>query len=408
MRFGSRKFYPLLLPIAFAAAGCYPSDHGSQAQSSGIPLPAGALSLPAGGTLSVKVFLDDEATPRFSDDDVDPGTANITLEFTSPEGIHTFTVLFEYYDPEFVREDTRPWELARWNSGPVEVTAGESLSLNVSDSEYVYADSDDDGISNAEDLNDRTDPADDADPGDPGDPEAFLPDGLWRGVTQDQAATEIFTMLAGNRIIMMGGELIYDGSYTAGTQGDFTGSVDVYTIYGEKLTPLAQVAINGNRPDETNLTLNINSSGASALPQSINLTLEAVYERDSALALAAQMWGIILDTPRYTLIFPIDSNGTVTGASDTDRCLYTGNLSLLDAQYNIYGVTLSLRNQRRNACNPFTGTGYTGFASLVPGDDSLLIIVSNGFHALSFDLTRDGTVPDGTPRLPRPESDADD
>jgi hypothetical protein len=382
-------------------AGCYPPDRDTQAQSAGIPVPAAALSLPVGGTLSVKVFLDDEASPRFNNEDVDPGSANITLEFASPEGVHTFTVLFEYYDPEFVREDARPWELARWNSGPVEVTAGESLSLNVSDSDYVYADSDDDGLSNAVELNDRTDPGNPDDPGDPNDPMIIPPDGLWRGETQDQTITDVLAILSGGRILVIAGELIYNGSYIATYQGSYTGSVDVYSRVGEKLTALAQVVASGTRLSQSVLTLNVDAVGTSIAARTFAFTLDASYERDSALALIAKTWSTTIDDPSYTLTFPIDSNGILTGASDTDGCLYSGSLALLDSRYNLYQAALSLDDQTQDACAPFTGPGYTGFASLTPDDDSLVIMVSNEAHALSFELARSGSPSKGKPKKPR-------
>ncbi len=424
MRISSGIMYPLILLIVFSLAGCYPANGGSHAKSTGIPLPAGLLSLPGEGTMSVKVFMDDEVAPRFSDTIIGGDAASVTLEFSSPEGTRTFTVIFEYIDPEFAREGALPWELARWTSSPVEVTAGESLSLNVSD--YAYGDTDDDGVSNAVELAARTDPGDPDDPGIPGDPVdpvdtvdpvtpvepiippadpvnpvVIFPDGIWRGETQGQTIIDVLAILHGNRIMMTAGDLIYDGNYNSGSQGNFTGSVDVYTTSGEILTPLARIAINGNRPDETSLTLNLATSGKTVLPQRISFILDAAYERDSALALIAQMWSITTDKPRYTLTFPIDSNGTITGASDTDGCLYAGNLDTVDTQYNVYRVALSLVNQKKNACEPFTGSVYTGLASLVPDNDSMLIIVSNESHALSFELDKTGSSSTGNPRNPR-------
>jgi hypothetical protein len=400
MRIGSRIMYPLVVLILSALAGCYPADGGTQARSDGIPVPAGLLSLSNDGTLSVRVFLDDEATPRFSNNDVDSSNANIQLEFASPEGTHTFTVLFEYFDPEFVREDARPWELARWSSGPVEVTAGEDLALNITD--YTFEDYDEDGLSNAVELSDRTDPADSDDPGVPGDPVIIPPDGLWRGGIQDQAVTDIIAILHGNRIIMMNGEAIYDGIYVVGAQGDFTGSVDIYTLQGDKLTASARADIIGARLSETNLTLNVNAAADTVQAHTINLTFDTGYERDSALALIARTWEITIDDPPYVLSFPVDSNGTLTGATDTDGCLYAGILSVVDTRYNVYGVSLLLADQTADACAPFTGAGYTGYASLIPDDNTLLIIVSNESHALSFELAKSGSPPKVKPKKPRP------
>lgn len=417
MRIGSWTRYSLALLLAFALTGCYQGHGGPYARSAGLPMPAGLLSLPAEGVLSVKVFMDDEVTPRFSDNDVDGGAASITLEFAAPEGTHTFTVVFDYLDPEFVREDSSPWELARWTSGPVEVMAGESLTLDVAESGYVYADSDEDGVSNAAELSDRTDPGDNTDPvdsgdpvdpGDPGDPidpvdpVIIPPDGLWRGEAQGEVDSGTIAVLHGGRITMIAGELIYDGSYAVGTGGNFAGSVDIYSTQGDKLTTAAQAGITGTRLDETSLALNVDAAGAAVQARAMSLAFDARYGRDSSQALLANMWGISIDDPPYTLTFPIDSNGTLTGASDTDGCLYSGNLGVSDPQYNVYDVSLALADQTANACAPFTGAGYTGYATLVPDDDSMRIIVSNGAHALTFDLAKTGSLPEDKPRKPRP------
>lgn len=391
MRDGLWKTCLFLLLIVCAVTGCLETNGGSQARSPGVPLPVGLMNLPAGGVLEVNVYMDDGVIPWFSDD-IDMDVSAVDLEFVAPEGEHTFTVMFVYFDAEFVREDAEPWELARWVSAPVMVSAGGSLALNVD--EYSYADSDADGFSNAEELTARTDP------GAPGDfpdvPAGILPDGLWRGETQDKTSTDIIAILRANRIMMSEGELIYDGSYDIDGQGAVTGSVDVYTLSGEKLTPLAQVAIDGARLDETRLVLNIR---AGIQVKTVSFTLDVAYERNSALASTAYLWEHTVDRPRYTLAFPIDDNGTLTGASDSSGCLYSGNLDILDERYNIYGATLALVDQKKNACSPFAGVGYTGYASLIPDDDTLLIIVSNGTHAMLFELTKSGTTPGENPRL---------
>lgn len=119
-------------------------------------MPAGFQSLPVPGNLSVKVFIEGEATPRFTNDNIDISTDEISIEFIAPEGEHIFIVIFEYIDLEFPRNDGNPWELARWTSDPVTVSDSEPLSLQVD--KYEHQDFDGDEVSNADELTARTNP----------------------------------------------------------------------------------------------------------------------------------------------------------------------------------------------------------------------------------------------------------
>jgi len=383
----------LLLFMLALLSGCNQSSTGLHKDlAGGVQMPVGILGLPATGTLSVNVFMDAATTPWHSETNVDPNASAVTLQFTAPEGTHTFTIVFDYDDPQFPTQDGGPWELARWTSDPLVVAAGDSLALNVS--QYTYEDLDNDGISNAAELIARTNPGDVNDPPPtppppppPPPPAIVPPDGLWRGATTDLAVTDLIAILRGDRIIMTGGNLIYDGAYNVGNDGAFTGTVDVYRSDGDKLTAAGQIGIAGTRLSDTELTLNVDAVGDSVPAQTMNFAFDTLYDRDSDLALTARMWGLVTDHPKYTLTFPVDSNGTLTGAADTEGCLYSGNLGLLDTQYNVYSVAISVDRQRRKDCRSFVGKGYSGYASLTPDDNTLRLIVSNASHAFSFELT---------------------
>lgn len=456
MQASRQNVYLLLCLIATTLAGCNLHSHTSQIQGADIALPAAVVNLPAEGILSAKVYKDNDTVPLFINPDIDTNTGSVTLEFSAPAGTHIFTVMFEYIDPEFNQDDGTPWPLAYWISEPQQVTESESLLINIDN--YNFVDSDADGISNAQELKDRTDPGDANDPGvpqektppitpdnppdtndtgnttdpggttDPGDTSdpfdpglpagtnVMLPDGIWRGEGKDQNPNlgNVIAIVSANRVFMMENDTIYDGTFTmdvpeegTDTTNSFTGSVDVYSIFGDKLTATAPVVITGSRPDNNHLALQVDAVTNTTDEQTLILNFEKHYNDDSSQERIADIWQISIDQPFYFMVFPIDSNGTVTGASDTDGCLYSGNVLVEDTQFNLYNVEISLQDQVSSACGVFTGTDYTGYASRIPNNDTLFLLVANGAHALFIELTRLGKKTANDPHYPRPVSPQD-
>lgn len=396
----------LIVPLA----ACLPSDD-APVGSGHLPLPAAVQALPAAGELSVSVYMNDEGEPRYVRA-VTGEQGAIELEFTVPRGEQVFTVLFEYLDPQFIRLEGGPWELARWASGPVRVIAGEAVPLEIT--AYVYEDYDGDGISNLDEVIARTDPGDASDPGpgeppDPGDgdpggpedpggptdpPEPVIvrPDGLWHGATQ-QDGTAPFAVLHGGRVLITAGNLLYAGDYAVGDGGAYAGEVDVFNTDGDRLTGEGRSPLGGVRAGADVLELAVAGVGALAL----ELNADPAYRGGSSLERIAQSW--TASRPEYTLIFPVDDNGVVTGAFDTRGCLYAGGFELLDAAYNVYAVTLELSGQTGDAaCVPYAGSGYRGYASLVPDDDELRLIVAGESRAFALELGRRDGPPPAPPR----------
>lgn len=140
--------------------GCTRDDNTADEQvvksGTGFAIPAAikAATLPTDGTLTAKIYIDSNSTAAATQT-VDVTAAEVTFTLKVAPGDHTFTIVFEYDDPVF---NERTWELATATSDVVTVATGKETS--VSFPAYIYADFDEDGLTNLAELDEsmRTDP----------------------------------------------------------------------------------------------------------------------------------------------------------------------------------------------------------------------------------------------------------
>lgn len=109
---------------------------------------------------------------------------------------------------------------------------------------------------------------------------------------------------------------------------------------------------------------------------SLDLFYNSIYERDSSLSLMAGTW---IDADQDT--FTVDGQGDIFG-QDSIGCVYTGQLSIIDRDFNAYRVQLNV-----SSCGTFNGT-YRGLGVLddyqVVSDNRIFIFqVSNDQWALT-------------------------
>ncbi|MDX9741419.1 MAG: hypothetical protein RBT81_09615, partial [Gammaproteobacteria bacterium] len=141
----------LATAVALITSGCL-GEQDVATETGAIPLPRAIVDLPRPEGVQVLVYLDDEVEPRHHEPDVDVSSGAVTLEFEAPVGQHVFRLVFTYVDSEVPRGDGAPWVLAEWTSDTVSVVDGAPLALQVDSADYAYADDDDDGISNIDEL----------------------------------------------------------------------------------------------------------------------------------------------------------------------------------------------------------------------------------------------------------------
>jgi hypothetical protein len=91
----------------------------------------------------------------------------------------------------------------------------------------------------------------------------------------------------------------------------------------------------------------------------MQLAYNDIYEQPSALELLEGQWSF---TDRDGLVFDVSiENGVIQGV-DSDECKYTGNVSLINANYNAYDVVFQISH-----CDSVNGK-YTGLSYIDNSD----------------------------------------
>ena len=106
------------------------------------------------------------------------------------------------------------------------------------------------------------------------------------------------------------------------------------------------------------------------------------YEVASSLDLTVGVWTFDMAAAGggvYTVTWDIDANGVIFG-TDTDGCVFDGNISLIDARYNAYRITVDV-----TLCGAINGE-YSGLAYLeaVGGPDLNWMTVSFSNSVFAF------------------------
>jgi len=122
-----------------------------------------------------------------------------------------------------------------------------------------------------------------------------------------------------------------------------------------------------------------------------NLNYDRIYEDGSSLDLVRGLW-IYTEASAggalYTVTLDIDANGTVFG-SDTEGCVYSGQLSIIDSDFNSYRATVSVSTCIMNIRNIGNYTGLAYLSSIGDGQVSQLTMgVSKTNRAFAVLLQR--------------------
>lgn len=156
-----------------------------------------------------------------------------------------------------------------------------------------------------------------------------------------------------------------------------TGTVTAYRIDGGVF---ATAELSGTVSEQGSITATFRTSYNST--GSISLAFNDIYNRDSSLALTAGVWSYSDGTD--SLSVTVGDDGAFFG-QDSDGCVISGRLSILDAAYNLYDVDVQVAT-----CGSLNGSyhGFAGFLDETAPNDTLQFAVSNSNYVILYPLTR--------------------
>lgn len=114
---------------------------------------------------------------------------------------------------------------------------------------------------------------------------------------------------------------------------------------------------------------------------SLTISYNDIYEQDSSLEKLSGGWHFT-DRDGLLIKLSIDELGIVQG-QDSDQCEYTGQIAIIDADYNVYDVAMNIAN-----CGSVNGT-YNGMAYLETSDaEYFRVDMLNEFYGFHYDLQK--------------------
>lgn len=214
--------------------------------------------------------------------------------------------------------------------------------------------------------------------------------GIWAGTVTDNVFNEPQFFL---------GVSTDDGRFrflSAETLGQFVGT---FSAEGTSLTgggigvaPIGSVWLNNSPVIDVSMTGTISEranmsgdwTGSTGETGSFSFAYDAVYEKPSSLATLAGSWVSMDEFGNPDGSVTIDSAGRMD-AQDANGCLYSGDVTIINATYNAYDLSLVVSN-----CGDFDGS-YSGLgvlADTVEPDDTFIYSVDNGSFYIISEIVR--------------------
>jgi len=171
---------------------------------------------------------------------------------------------------------------------------------------------------------------------------------------------------------------------------DATGSGSAYAAPGttwDNGSTVLEISITAVINEQT--TMSGSWTASSGETGSFELDYDADYERDSSLVLLEGVWYVYDDILNPVLTLTVDAGGAFT-AQNNLGCQSLGQISIIDASFNVYGWDVAISN-----C--LIDGDYSGFAvlgNLDTGDPAnsqnnvVLVSMSNDLRALLLPLER--------------------
>lgn len=195
--------------------------------------------------------------------------------------------------------------------------------------------------------------------------------GLWQGTfSQDGVGSfELFGLFYEGQIVARSyaGGTLYIGNYTV-SQDNLSGSAIVRSFGGaDPSTRLGTANFQGVVVERSQISLTYTTTYGPT--GSISVFYENIYDRDSSLSLIA-------GTYQDGNVFTINPDGSFTIPNNAPGCAFTGMVSLLSSNYNLYQIDGS----SSGCTDPAQDGIYSGYATLLDStgvNDQLVLWFEN-------------------------------
>jgi hypothetical protein len=233
-------------------------------------------------------------------------------------------------------------------------------------------------------------PVSDADPG-----------GLWFGLltNDDQTFEELVAITTSDgrfafiSLDTFGPDTIGQYFGTATVVGaDVTGTGSAYASFGSTWSDgsvVHEITLAGILSERSSMSGTwVNSSGETVVYE---LDYDALHEKDSSLALLEGVWFVYDDTLNPTLTMTIDAAGAFS-AQASSGCQSLGQVSIIDAQNNVYGWDVAISGIGCPVAGDYSGLAF--LADVDTGDpnnsqdNAILVSMSNDQRAILLALER--------------------
>ena len=170
--------------------------------------------------------------------------------------------------------------------------------------------------------------------------------GIWTGtdtLSGGKSVVGIITETGEFHFIANGGVQYVGQLTTSGANG--SGSFDGYTQFGTTFadgSTHGTGSVTGTVQERTSLSAStqFTTDRGAVTNDSLSLKFNALYNRASSLSVLA---GNFTSTTTG-VVFSVTSTGVITAQDAATGCVLNGTASIIDASYNVYGVTLSYSN----------------------------------------------------------------
>ncbi len=198
--------------------------------------------------------------------------------------------------------------------------------------------------------------------------------GLWEGTVLGYDV--IVATHDGRLVAYYDGGVIFDGTYTL-NGSSISGAMTSYEIVSSSSVAVSQATFSGTVTEQRSFAGQATAADGTVRPFSYTFMEE--YNQPGSLSRVAGTWSDedtwTGDLTGYPVTATIDSNGALTG-QNTRGCMLNGQVSVLDANINLYGVRMDVGN-----CPGLNGR-YDGFATLL--ESQLGVLAFQGEDAVAI------------------------